>query len=164
MIEAIGKLIQRYHKKGILVDTKLLLLYFVGQYDPTLISRFKRTDEFTVDDFELLSLIIQQFNRLVTTANILTELSNFSGQLKEPERTNYFRHLSERILLLKEPQIQSKTIVRSEEFIKFGLTDAGVFLLAKKSYLVLTPDFPLAQYLQTAGVDVINFNNIRGLI
>ena len=46
-------------------------------------------------------------------------------------------------------------------FPRFGLTDTAILLAAKGKYLVLTDDFPLAQYLQTEAIDVINFNHVR---
>lgn len=39
-MENLLKLIERYGSKGILVDSNLLLLYFVGLYDSTMIQRF----------------------------------------------------------------------------------------------------------------------------
>ena len=35
--------IPKYKHKGLLVDTNLLLLYLIGELEPRLISRFKRT-------------------------------------------------------------------------------------------------------------------------
>lgn len=57
--------------------------------------------------------------------------------------------------------MESKTIATSEKFVKFGLTDYGILNLARDKYLVLTDDFKLANYLQSVGIDTINFNNIR---
>lgn len=55
----------------------------------------------------------------------------------------------------------SRDVAQMQEFVKFGLTDTGIIHLTKGKYLVLTDDFRLSQYLQSAGVDVVNFNHIR---
>ncbi len=163
MIEPIGQLIARYSQKGILVDTNILLLYFVGSFDQNLIPRFKRTLQFTIEDFEMLLTLLQPFNKVITTPNILTEVSNLSGQLGEPARGRYFQTLAEKIALMEEHYVESRDASTQEEFINVGLTDTGIGKLSKDGYLVLTDDFQLSQSLQKKGIDVINFNHIRPL-
>ena len=57
--------------------------------------------------------------------------------------------------------VESSTATQVEKFTKYGLTDSGIISLAQGKYLVLTDDFTLANYLQSIGVDAVNFNNIR---
>jgi hypothetical protein len=88
----IGHLISLYRRKGLLVDSNLLLLYFVGAYDPERISTFKGTYSrgFSEDDFNLLFRLIALFEKIVTTPNILTEVSNLSSQLRKDEKRSYY--------------------------------------------------------------------------
>lgn len=46
MKDVINSLIRRYHQKGILIDTNILLLYFVGTVNRERITRFNRTQQF----------------------------------------------------------------------------------------------------------------------
>jgi hypothetical protein len=108
-----------------------------------------------------LVIVLSNFKALVTTPNILTEVSNLSGQLGEPLRLNYFEKFASGIGLLDENYIPSNKVSNMEEFKKFGLTDMGIMCLAKHSYLVITDDFRLSQYLQKENIDVLNFNHIR---
>ncbi len=157
----IDQLAQRYKQTGIFVDTNILLLYFIGAFDQNLIPKFKRTRQFIVEDHTILIRILSFFDKVVTTPNILTEVSNLSGQLGEPVRSEYFKKLSSDITLLEEEYVASQDVGHMQEFVRFGLTDAGVIYLTRGKYLILTDDFRLSQYLQSAGVDVINFNHIR---
>ena len=157
----IDRLIQRYKQAGILVDTTILLLYFIGAYDQDLIPKFKRTRQFTVEDHAILIRLLDLFDKIVTTPNILTEVSNLSGQLGEPKKSEYFKKFSSGISLLEEEYVASKDVADMQEFVRFGLTDTGIVYLTRGKYLVLTDDFRLSQYLQSAEVDVINFNHIR---
>ncbi len=157
----IDQLIQRYKQAGILVDTNILLLYFIGAYDQDLIPKFKRTRQFAVEDHAILIRLLGLFDKIVTTPNILTEISNLSGQLGEPKKSEYFKKFSSGISLLEEEYVASKDVADMREFVRFGLTDTGIVHLTRGKYLVLTDDFRLSQYLQSAEVDVINFNNIR---
>ena len=152
---------QRYRQAGIMVDTNILLLFFIGAFDQNLIPRFKRTRQFSVEDYATLISILGLFDRIATTPHILTEVSNLSGQLGEPARSEYFKKFSSDITLLEEENVASRDVAQTQEFVKFGLTDTGIIHLTKGKYLVLTDDFRLSQYLQSAGVDVVNFNHIR---
>jgi rRNA-processing protein FCF1 len=153
-------LLHKYQQAGVLVDTNILLLYFIGTFDKSLISRFKRTRQFTQEDYNTLLNILRRFNKIVTTPNILTEVSNLSGQLAEDLKINYFAKFAASIeLLLNEEYISSAQAMNN--YHRLGLTDAGIALIAQNRYLVLTDDFPLTQYLYKTGVDVVNFNNIR---
>lgn len=89
MIELIQQLISRYCEKGILIDTNFFLLYFIGRCNPDQILKFKRTCQFTIEDFYLLITLLQPFKRIVTTPNILTEVNSLSGQLGEPFKTEF---------------------------------------------------------------------------
>ena len=54
MIDEVKRLIRQYALKGIIVDTNILLLYFVGALGRKKISQFKRTNQFDADDYEIL--------------------------------------------------------------------------------------------------------------
>jgi rRNA-processing protein FCF1 len=149
--------IERYRTKGVVVDTNLLLLYFVGQYDRDQITRFKRTNAYTADEFVLLANILSCFSQIVTTPNILSEVSNLSKGLKPA----YFEEFRKQVRVLEEKYIPSSRVCESNHFAQFGLTDSVIADLSKNQYLVLTTDLDLAVLLQGLGIDVINFNHLR---
>jgi hypothetical protein len=162
-MERINELVARYKNKGLLIDTNLLLLYFTGTYDPNRIPKFKRTMAFTVVEFRLLNGFLDVFDKLVTTPNVLTEVSSLSGQLAENLRAAFYSDFANRIPLLEEHYVSSVDASSLAHFNKFGLTDSGIVQLVRDRYLVLTDDLKLAAYLQNCDIDVINFNHIRPL-
>ena len=164
-MEYYRQLLARYKSRGILIDTNLLLLYFVGRYDSRRILTFERTKSraFTIEDFTLLLGVFDYFDRVITTPNILTEVSNLSGKLSAHEKPAYYSEFATQTMILKEEYIESTRVCSLECFRKFQLTDSGIIDVAKGQYLVLTDDLPLAGYLQNVGIDVINFNHIRNL-
>jgi len=157
------ELLHRYQSRGLLIDTNLLLVYFVGSYDPYRIPKFKRTIAFTVEDFYTLLTVFKFFTKVITTPNILTEVSNLSNQLPEDIKPLYYSEFAKHTVSLEENYIASINISSLEHFKKFGLTDSGIIDLVKDKYLVLTDDLPLTSYLQNVGIDTINFNHIRAL-
>jgi len=156
-------LLKSYQAKGVLVDANLLLVYFVGSYDLTQITRFKRTRAYTEDDFYILASIITFFSKVVTTPNVLTEVNSLSNQLPESVKPSYYSEFARRVDTLEEHFIDSRQITHSIHFERFGLTDSGIVELVKGKYLVITDDLRFASYCQNTGVDVINFNNIRAM-
>ncbi len=161
MTDDIENLFARYRGKGILIDTNILVLWLIGSTNKARITKFNRTQGFVPEDYELLVDIFQTFQKVLTTPNILTEVSNLINQLGEPERSQCFSIFARDIVQLDEIYVESHTIAATDKFAKFGLTDCGIAALAKGKYLVLTEDFKLANYLQKIGIDTVNFNNIR---
>jgi hypothetical protein len=155
-------LIGKYRNKGVIVDTSILLLWFVGLVDEKQIPHVKRLNTYTIEDYCTLSNILSRFNhRIITTPNILTEVSNLAGRDKEPLRTKNFEGFAEGIKLLDEKFLPSTYIAPALEFKLFGLTDAAIACLAMTKYLILTDDLPFCAYLQRNGIDVLNFNHLR---
>lgn len=161
--EYIGDLFSRYKSRGILIDTNLLLLYFIGTYDPEMILSFKRTKIFVPEDFALLLDVFNYFSKVITTPNVLTEVNSLSNQLPESVKSDYYPEFARRVSVLVEEYIASAKICSLDHFRRFGLTDSGIIDSVRGKYLVLTYDFKLSNYLQAANVDAINFNHIRTL-
>ena len=150
-----------YSGKGLLIDSNLLLLFFVGLHDRTRIEKFKRTAQFTIRDFERLAAFIRRFKEVVTTPSILAEVSNLLGQLPESLRYSFCQHFAYALKDLHEHYTPSRESGDEKAFPKFGLTDTAVLRAASGKYLVLTDDVRLTQYLLSQNVDVINFNRLR---
>lgn len=149
--------IERYRGKGVLVDANLLLLYFVGRYDRDRIETFKRTNNYSVEAFDVLAKFLRLFSTVVTTPNILTEVSNLSKQLPPA----YYDEFKQQLLVLEEKYVSSRSVCASEHFRQFGLTDSIIVELGRNQFLVLTDDLDLFLLLQRHNIDVVNFNHIR---
>jgi len=77
MLDA-AALIDKHRAKGVLVDTNLLVLFLIGLVNKRRILSFKRTQYFTVEDFDLLSRLIDWLGRLVTTPHVLSPVSDLT--------------------------------------------------------------------------------------
>lgn len=119
--EYVEGLLVQYKNKGILVDANLLLLFFVGLYDRSRIPTFKGTKAFTVQDFDLLKVVFSYFSKIITTPNILTEVSNLSNQLRENEKEKYYSQFASQAPTLVENYTSSAQICRTEYFTSLVL-------------------------------------------
>lgn len=158
MINHTENLLRKYFPKGILVDTNILLLLFVGELSKERITTFGRTEQFTPEDYDLLVSLLLRFKVIVTTPNILTEVNSLLNRLGEPAREVFAAGLAR----LEETYLPSKEIASLDWlFLKYGLTDCGIAGVARGKYLVLTDDLRVTVYFNQQGIDTINFNNFR---
>ncbi|WP_052315979.1 hypothetical protein [Desulfomonile tiedjei] len=98
----VDDLISKYANKRVLIDTNLLLLYFIGEFDIAQIGRFKRVKQFTTKDFDLIKKLLTFFKQRITTPNIMTEVSNLAGQLPGASNSDFRKQLGEQIAILTE--------------------------------------------------------------
>lgn len=152
------KLIQKYKRKGLLIDTSILLLYIVGSFDINLIRTFKRTQMFSENDFEIVSKFIDYFELKITTPHVLTEVSDFIDN----------RQILQSVLKVfiesaKEIFLESLELSKEESFLKFGLADTSVTYSAKDRCLILTDDKPLYGFLMNSQIDAVNLDQIRAI-
>ncbi len=155
----LDQLIEKHRKRGVLVDTNLLVLLFVGRTNRIRINSFKRTQKYTCDDYDLLELLLSKFSGLLTTPHVLTELSNLAT-LSGTEFARVRQLMQNEIKIIRELHEASSTIVTNYAFMRLGLADAAIAQLSN-SALVLTDDLDLYIHLQNIGIDVLNFNHIR---
>jgi hypothetical protein len=147
--------LKSFRHKGALIDTNLLLVYVVGQTDPRLLKRNHHTKQYE-SDFPLVKSVVEYFQKVYTTPNILTEVSNLGQDLKE----QFFATLGNVTNILAEEYCASRNAVADSCFRKLGLTDAGVAHVSGKC-LVVTADFALYQTLRNRNIAAVNFNHIR---
>jgi hypothetical protein len=140
----------------------LFLLFVIGSYDSNEIPKFKRTQTFVPEDYFTLIRIVDLYDKILTTPNILTEVSNLTGQIKEYQISDCFNIFSKSIELLDEYYFTSIDVSKRNEFINYGLTDTSIIhLMNENECMVLTDDFKLYNYLSSQGLDAINFNHVR---
>jgi hypothetical protein len=150
------------------LDTSLLLILYLGLYVPEQIERFSRTrsEGFTSKDYEFILTFAGMFDRLVTTPHILTEVSNFLGQLHGHVRDGCFevfaRHVAE--VTTHEQSPPAELLAGKAEFVPFGITDTSIAEVATETHLVLTTDARLNTHLARQGVASLNYNNFRLLL
>src|SRR5271157_3903853 len=77
MLDA-AELREKHRAKGVLVDTNLLVLFLVGRVNRQRILNFKRTGDFTIEDYDLLVRLIDWFGKLIATPHVLSQVSDLT--------------------------------------------------------------------------------------
>lgn len=152
-------------KKGLIVDTNILLLYIVGKFNTEYIKKFRRTEIYNANVFSVISWLISFFDkRIYISPQIISELSNLSPEASKKNNKDiemvveYFKVFKE--ILTKvffEKYIHKDEILSFPYLYKYGVTDLSIYKLAKdNNYLVVTDDFKLSNYLKKNNVTSIN--------
>jgi|ERR1017187_4480780 hypothetical protein len=144
-----------------ILDSNLLLLRWCASFDRELVNSFKRLNCFQTEDIDLLSETLKVFSAVRTTPHVLTEVSNLANSLPGWMKQDWAEHFSQQIEVIPEEWIPAATIAKSD-FMALGLTDAALAELAI-THVILTLDFPLSNWLETRGLNVINFTHLRSL-
>jgi hypothetical protein len=150
--------------RRVLLDTNLLLLYLVGSCAPDWILRHKRTASYRIDEFKLLCAILSWVRILVVTPNIMTETSNLARQIGDPERRS---EIMKRLAMISqhsdERYVESANLAAAfpRQFLRLGVTDAGIIDLCKQGFVVLTDDLSLYLEVERLGGNAVNFQHLR---
>ena len=157
----IDRLIERYRARGLVIDANLLPLLVVGMTNPSRVERFSRTQMYSLADFGLVAGFASQFQKVITTPHVLTEVSNLAN-LKEPELGKLRSRL--RMIVEQGDEIRetASNLMQSRVYTSLGLGDAAVANAANQR-LLLTDDLDLYCTVRAQGGDAVNFNHIRPL-
>lgn len=146
-----------------LVDTNLLVLYFVGEVNGNRVANFKRTRKYSKKDFDFLAEVLASARELYTVAHVMAEVSNLTD-LGDEELVQVRALLKDRLSVLVEPAISSAEAAQDKDFVRMGLTDCVIARAAQAhNCTVLTDDLDLYLLLETRGIPVFNFTHLREL-
>jgi rRNA-processing protein FCF1 len=152
----------RCRSNGILLDTSLLLVVSVGMLDEKMITRFKLTHTYSIDEFRLLFRLILSFKPCYVSPHILAELSNHAEKLGNDLLTDYYRKC---LCLLKEQlevYVPKDNLLSELNLPQLGFTDASILKIClEKDCVAFTADGPLTQFIRSRGLAVLNINEIR---
>jgi predicted nucleic acid-binding protein len=148
---------------SIIVDTQILLLFVVGNFDSRHVARHRRlSSDYSVDDYERLFQFVGNFDRIVVTPNSLTEVSNLISDSDDPDAIGIKKAFCLLISDALEVYTPSKDVARSVEFAWLGLSDAAQILVAcDQGHVFLTGDGPLHSAALRRGVEAVHFSALR---
>lgn len=148
--------------RQLILDTNLLILLTLGVLNPNLILKHKRSQIFTVEDFDLLRNFVElNYEKIILTPNIVTETSNLLAQIGDPEKSIILHKFAEIIDKYNETYLPSKLAVKSEYFYRLGLTDSLILTMLKGDLELLTVDSKLHIQAVSLGFKAVNFNHLR---
>lgn len=155
-------LVKKHQGKGALVDSNLFVLLLVGAVNKHRIPKFKRTQSFTVEDFDLLTRLIDWFGKLIATPHVLSQASDLTD-LRDKELLEVRKKFRLIVEQIEESYDPSRLLVVDPVFERLGLADAGIAKVCSRGVLVVTSDLDLQLAVERRGADALNFNHVRPL-
>ncbi len=152
--------LEKFVKTGVVFDANVLLLYVIGSINTNLISTYKRTASFNIDEFIFLNQIQSYFGSIYTTPNSLTEVSNLLESKYVNSKSKYLEELSKHIPQLNEVYTCSNEACKDDHFSIFGLSDSTLISMAKRGFYIVTADGPLYFRICKQGYGAFNINHL----
>lgn len=110
---------------AIAVDTNLLLLLIVGHTRRDFITHHKRLQAYTESDFDSVAQSLRDVDVILTTPNVLTEVSNLLVQgVREPLRSQLMDTFVKFAQVMDEQFHPCKATMNHTCFGQLGLADA----------------------------------------
>ena len=146
---------------SLFLDTNIFVFFLVASLDPNLLKNCRRTEQFSVEDFDLLLRFIEQFREMRVTPPVITESCNLLEDFNNAHERSIFAALTELLKKLGERHVRSVELADTSVFLSLGLADASLFSAASKGASVLTEDFKLRGVITGRGFMAENFNHLR---
>ncbi|MEE2953086.1 hypothetical protein SAMN06297251_12461 [Fulvimarina manganoxydans] len=145
----------------VVIDTNVAVLLAVGLVDIRIIKRHKRLQKYDEIDFRNLINLIGQFSELIFIPNTLTETSNIVRYLGEPDRSIVSEKLAEMASNHQEIFISSQSAAGRREFVRLGLADSALLIMAENGASLITDDAALYEAAVRSGYAAINFTHVQ---
>ena len=148
--------------KTAVLDTALLAVQLTALTDYNLFRSFKRVGAYTFEDAVLITWLLDQFHKVVTTAYVLAEVSNLGNALSGFHRDAWFAKLAGYALLTEELHVPTGELGSRSQTLRFGIADSALSRLAEDCVLI-TADFRLAGFISSDGGQVLNYEQIKAV-
>lgn len=157
-------MIEKYRSRGLLLDSNLLLLHLVGTVNASLVGvgGYGRLSGFGIRQTLILQQLIATFVRVVTTAHVLTEVSNLVNDLHGVRKAQVLGAFVSTLEMISEQDISSYKAGRRSEFSYLGLTDS-VLTEMSGSFLIVSNDGRMVDMLRQHGVEALKWVEVLGL-
>jgi hypothetical protein len=100
---------------------------------------------------------------LVTTAHVLTEVSNLVNDFHEAGRTAVWADFVSHLEVIEEQSISSYEAARRSEFRHLGLTDTVLSTFAQR-FLVVSKDIRMVNHLRdNLRIDALKWVEVQGI-
>lgn len=146
---------------SVVVDSNLLFVLIVGYTSRSHVGRARRTEQYSIEDFDLLQNTLAEYDEVLVTPHVLAETSNLLGYISEPLLTQTRITLRLMMPLWQERFTKGIEIAENSIYLRLGITDSALFSTSSASITLLTDDLPLYLAASSAGRSAINFTHLR---
>jgi rRNA-processing protein FCF1 len=143
--------------RDVIIDTNIFILFLAGQINENKIKNYTRNSLYTKEDYYFLLNILSNYDRIITSPNILTEVDNILNRITGEDKYKYLILVKTIYKQTIEKYIKTETISRNWYFDTLGITDSAILMMAKESELLISGDSSLCDHAKSLNIKTFDF-------
>jgi predicted nucleic acid-binding protein len=143
--------------RDVIIDTNIFILFLAGQINENKIQNYTRNSLYTRDDYYLLLNIVANYDRIITSPNILTEVDNILNRITGEDKYKYLILVKNIYKHTIEKYIKTEAVSQNWFFDALGITDSSILMMAKECELLISGDSGLCDYAKSLNIKIFDF-------
>ena len=143
--------------RDVIIDSNIFILFLTGQINENKIKNYTRNSLYTRDDYNLLINILSNYDRIITSPNIFTEVDNILNRITGEDKYKYLILVKKIYNQTIEKYIKTETVSQNWYFDTLGITDSSILMMAKDCELLISGDSNLCDYAKSMNIKVFDF-------
>jgi hypothetical protein len=143
--------------RDVIIDTNIFILFLAGQINENKIQNYTRNSLYTKDDYYLLLNIVANYDRIITSPNILTEVDNILNRITGEDKYKYLIIVKNIYKQTIEKYIKTEAVSQNWFFDILGITDSSILMMAKECELLISGDSSLCDYAKSLNIKTFDF-------
>ncbi|GHU87425.1 hypothetical protein AGMMS49944_30390 [Spirochaetia bacterium] len=143
--------------RDVIIDTNIFILFLVGQINENKIKNYTRNSLYTKEDYYFLLNILSNYDRIITSPNILTEVDNILNRITGEDKYKYLVLVRTIYKQTIEKYIKTDIVSQNWFFDSLGITDSAILMMAKESELLISGDSSLCDYAKSLNIKTFDF-------
>ena len=143
--------------RDVIIDTNIFILFLAGQINKNKIKNYTRNSLYTKEDYHFLLNILSNYDRIITSPNILTEVDNILNRITGEDKYKYLVLVKTIYKQTVEKYIKTDIISQNWFFGSLGITDSAILMMAKESELLISGDSSLCDYAKSLNIKTFDF-------
>jgi hypothetical protein len=143
--------------REVIIDSNIFILFLAGQINENKIERYTRNSLYTKDDYYFLLNILADYDKIITSPNILTEVDNILNRITGEDKYKYLVLAKTIYKQTIEKYIETEIVAQNWFFDSLGITDASILMMAKDCELLISGDSSLCDYAKSLDIKTFDF-------
>jgi len=143
--------------RDVIIDTNIFILFLVGQINENRIKNYTRNSLYTKEDYYFLLNVLADYDRIITSPNILTEVDNILNRIGGEDKYKYLVLVKTMYKQTIEKYIKTEKITQNWYFDSLGITDSSILMMAKDCELLISGDSSLCDHAKSLNIKTFDF-------
>jgi len=143
--------------RDVIIDTNIFILFLVGQINENRIKNYMRNSLYTKEDYYFLLSVLADYDRIITSPNILTEVDNILNRIGGEDKYKYLVLVKTMYKQTIEKYIKTEMITQNWYFDSLGITDSSILMMAKDCELLISGDSSLCDHAKSLNIKTFDF-------